>query len=1834
MAEPTTEEIFQKYLNGEISAAQYLDAMDGGSAPQPGEKPPSNLYPYMPTSDPYAASVQLTSDRALHKRLEGETAPEAARQAMESVEPIALEKATTEYGRSPAGGIGPSTASLIRDVEKGIVYDPELRTYRKGTTGELLWESFFPQIIAEGDDFAPMAAYLEEGLSEDASFEDKALQKAAGVLMTPSYETGQVVESALGTGLRALGTFPAVAAATVQPLLDTEETDTYRLADSGNFADQVVVNIANLQGMPQLFESTPMITEGTEAYQESSLNEPLGLSAAAGASPQFGVAKFVWNMLGEDLPWWAGLAAEFYMPATGIIAAPRRAAQAATYAGRKAAGLGATKVGEAVASASNPIRYAKYKQTERVVDEIMETAATGSSVKELRKIADSAPWSSPERWQSHLDGSSLKAAAAENVGRHVSDVVLFDELAKAGFLTDDFIKSRPLSSTARRLLNHSDDTTGEELLNHYKAVLENPREAIDLAGQVNPAMGRLVNQAEDGAEMALAMVKGKKVTRGAGRLGMQIQDNLFRVRLAKAFEQGNKPAIARSLSRVAKEKKKAFDLANFPELGAAQIDDIAEATTKAVTENAKTSLLNMLPDNLTVISGSVVAPRKSLAAGREAKDAAATEKFLRWESDIIRLMKDIKMDAKSGLHTIPKPLTSEIANIIVQEVGAATIRRSESFQTALENILKGEISSDELAFVQKHLKGHFAKKHLDAFDLRYGGEQMQRAAIPDDLAYGAIQLAKGQKSHLTLTATDMVSAVRVVASDKIPWLGITPKKFLKTFEDVDVPPEFFAFQRRVNDELASIMPRFMDDLKEATKQNPKNPSEGFDKIAMQTWEETQVKLVQNTDNYVAASMGGSWEKYARLILEPRQIDQIERIVEPMLKQAAKDGVISPEIENQIRRRVILDFKLFGDKLDAWERILSAYYGGTAVKTHIKGNLHNITLGGLLRIQDVSTGPVTLSRATNIFDFSVENFQTIIGRIDRDFPVLRGKGLKTLIRGSKVYLPAMMDWIVGYRKGNRFSKLFDEFVDTNPQYVVDFAPTPNSMYAQLDITELVKSYERLYDSFAKKIKTPTFKKIQESYLQAQNEVDQIRQRIFIGLGLTPGLDWKSLSKDTLKLINTALKADPAYVEASKKLNDLSKQQSLPRKLADLHVEAVQKTTSGLRKELIGMINSKIVDEKNTSPDLNSIVQKMREKADLPLQDIGRKLEEYMTSQPAFTKLEESTQSQIRSDFGRRIARMYFGPTSRPLTMFDAPVITAVNDSLFHIQQAYKANGLAFSDDLVNTNHRGYVAPVFRKDTSRMMTLTSGEATEMGELFKLGNTTRLSATLDKLRAYDKDFVPWVVSVAGSILTTARRNQTSALLGGFPFPNLRYHGQNILTALVISSITLGFRRTALAAKEIPTSIGLSGIGQTFIDTFSLGVRKDSDVLFTSDLGRQWTVGELKRTLARTNIGFTRGDVEFSEAIATEALDAVRLSMKGQKISGVGNIANLLAPWKKNVWQLFADGTDNVSRRAFFISALKEGKTVEEAAQIAQRSMLDYGAMSQFEKKYAGKVLLFWAFRRQMMSETINSLYRATVKGEGAGAVITTTRLSMRQQQKQETWFYSTDEGKKRFYTMFKGRIDNMDYARFGPANPAVEIFETAINISTLMFSAMKGEEQNQILDLLSSLSINPALATLIETLKVKEGTRPPRVPAQWVYLTKSMGAGVYEVFSDMFNYRNDVHRKYAGAPSFGEGEEQPRFGTNSDAKKFAVMQLMLTFLGLSRNLNEYASLAMSAGVQPPGGADLKRYESPHAWMYSMTLDTSLPLSNPQRQAAMKRKDIERRLEALIREEDPYKE
>lgn len=1798
MAEPTTEEIFQKYLNGEISAAQYLNAMDGGPVPQPGEEPPSNLYPYMPTSDPQAASVQLVSDRALHKRLEGETAPEAARQAMESVEPIALEKATTEYGRTSAGGVGPSTASLIRDVESGLIYDPQLRQYRKGTRAELLAESFKPQILAQGEDFEAMQRWLQSELPEDAPWEDKAIQAVAPHLMTPSYETGQMVETPLATGLRGgLGAFSAGVAATVQPLpfISPEETDEYKLADSGEWADQVIVNIAKGQGMPQLFAASPGITEAGEVVAEHAAASPASYTRAP-----FGPAMAMWAYLGEDLPWWTGMAAEFYMPATGIIAVPRFVSKMASKGGRQVA-KAAPKAGEAISAASSPLRYAKYKKTERLVDEIADTAKTGASAQELRKIADEAPWSSPERWERHLDGSSLKEAASDNFATHITDVVWMDEMAKAGQLDDTLILNRPPSALKSKLLNRPSNVT---LTNHYRAVLKKSRKALTEAGGLNPMMARLINQAETGAEMSVALGKGKAAKRGASRLGMQIQDNLFRVRLAKMADSMSRQDLDKVLQKVATQKKKPFNLSNYPELGAASVDDILEATTKAVSQNAKTSVLNMLPENLTVVSGAVVAPRQSMQD---------INKVDAWKRAVSEKLARFKYSTKKDVHRIPsKPVRNEIANIVISEVGAATIRKSKTLQETLSNLLKGKLTGNERMFVEKHLKGHYAKKHLDAFDLRYGGEQLKRALVPDELASGI--------SSLAISTKDIVSAMRVVATDKIPWFGVTPKKFLQTVEDIDVAPEFWNFQRSVNNELDTVFPRLSEELRQAQKLSPDDPVKGFNSVATQVWEDLAAKTIMEADRFVKTDLDGSWQKYIRFML-PKKEAQIEAHVARAMKNVVGN-------EEAVRRRIVLDFKLFEEKADAWEGILKAYYGsdksGNLIDTLVKEGISNKSLTGILRKRDV-TEWVEQSRASNLFDFTVKNFETIRRKTEALYPELRGKGLKTLIKGDEAPLPAMIDWMLGVRRGLIFSQRFDEFLDANPQYSVDFAPTPNSMYAELDISAVERSYERFFNEISRLIGAPTTKDIPNQIKELTNKIES---------KLKTYMDdwwWKAQRFGTpFDEVKKAIMADKTLLQwkASrevlfKKREALSKDTNIVSRLSQMHIEAVQKTTTKNRRQILKDINTKIMEQKTTNPDLSSLYKSFRHDLELPFADIGQRVKDFVSAQTEFKALSATKQARILKKLDTKLFNMYTGATG-PTTLFDAPIVTAVNDALFHLQQAYRNHGLVLGNDLINTMTRGSVQ--FETSAgSRSMILGSTEARQLKDMQKLTSTTRLAATLNSLHAIDKGIGWRGAHILASGWTAARRTMTSGLLAGFPFPNPRYMGQNILTALPIMAVTLGLRRMGLSTRHMRDSLAIIGDS-----------KPDSAVLFTSDLGRAWTKGELKQVLAKTNIGFTRGSVEFSEVMADDLLKASNLSLAGKSVAGLSakNIERTIAPWKKNVWQDMADSQDNFFRRTVFLSAIKEGKSVDDAAELAQRSLLDYGAVPNVERQVAGNLTLFWAFRRQMMMETVNSMYRATVEGKGPGVVVASVRLSMRQQQQQETWLYSQDEGKKRFYSMFKADFDRMDHARYGPANPSVEVFETSINVFTLLYSFMKGEQQNHMLDLLQEMQFQPLIDHILEGMEDREGSRPPKVPADFVWMTKMFGSDVHDYCKDKFNYKYDVHRDYAGSPSFGPEREQPRFGTNQDARNFAWMQLAFTYLGIRRFLSEYSRIGMSAGIEPEGGAELKRFGEPNPLLYSLTIDTSLPISDPERQKAMKSKIIERRLEALIREEDIYKE
>jgi len=1830
---------------GDITTTEMLAAGRNFRA-EPVKVPAPPIIPFVPDTEVLPAKSNLFRERmGFYRSSQGGqlSVEDAARKARDELDLLADKPATTEY----SSYLSPRLVSDIRDAEKGVVFDPETKRYRKGGTAELLWESMFPQVLAEGPEARAMEQELVTSRPED-TLATKAIKTAAPLLITPSRETGQMVETPVAAAFRNLGLFPAAAAAAIErgaawSLMDVEQVPEYRLADSGTFADQLITNIAKGQSLGGLFEATPQV------------RKPLAKAGRAiEDNPLFGAASYV----GEDLPFWTGIALEMPMPVTGAVAVPRAAGQALSAAGRQVAKV-SPKTGLAIGATGDVLKYARFKATQKVVDEIADAAMSGRKSADIMAEMDQAPWSSAERWAKRLDSHELKREASDSIGRHVATIGYLKSMSDEGQLTDEIIDG--LAPT-----DFNKNIKAAYRSKVHGAVIDAYHDALKTAAEMNEGMARLFNQADEGAEMAMRLVDGTPDIRGRGRLGMQIQDELFRVRLSRAIADDlPKKTIAEVLERLSKIEKPSLDPGDFPELPRATVEDMVEATSKAVARNAETFLLDMMPENLVVMGGDVVARREALTPGA----------MRQYNKAISRLLKNIKFEPTREMYALPPAIREEMASILVQELGAATIRRSKNHQRLLADILKGGINQRQYMFMESNLKGHFARAHVGGFDLVTGGEQMRRATIPTELATSVVKMEEA-RSTIVLSTRDLVNSLRIVMSDRIPWMVKTPKQFIKQFEDVSAPPEWHAFRQQVNNQLAQVFPMFKKELAEAAKSNQypmMRPTAGFDGILKNTWKDTADRTINQTDDFVRNNMRGDWGEYARVFLGEKA-DDIELKVS---RRAPKDDAAAAMV---LRREITLDYKLFEEKADAWDRILSAYYGGKEIQ-QLKDSL-KLKLTGVQRKRSPTDAPVTASMASSLLDFSVNNLAKITARME-EMPEFRGKGLKTLVTRKEAPTIALMDWVLGYRRGNIFGDMFTEFIDRNPQYALDFSPHPNSPYARLDLPAVKEKYQGFVDYLNRFMKArgagpSPIKDVKQTkstvlgILKRLKELgltpEEIRYQMFPEFSERPtwmtdirkpprgeqvktmylpgkrggkkGRRWASryiFSPDKITDFEKRMEGwlagtEPVPMFRSKKQFDRLRKEVIEKQsheaedawvnaLSEMHIEAVRRTTAKNRHEAIRSINSKISDTGNTEPNLENVQRKLRDDLAEPFADLS--LEVRTKAKLAMDKagIKEGVQKATLKSINAKLFKIYSGAELPGGALADNPVVTAVGDLLGHLQQGYKAHGIAIGADLENTMTTSYISAQPGPAGPRGLALSSTELAQLGKIQDYARTNRLGATLDTLRADTPG--KWALQVIKSAFTTARRNQTTALLGGFPFPNLRYQGQNILTAPLIMATTLGIRRAGLAYNEV-------------FKTFKLPFMGVDDIVFTSATGKEWTAGELRTVMDRTNIGFTRGSsIEFSEAVAHEALQAARLSVAGKGRAPAGIVLEKwLVPWKRNYFQEFADGSDNLFRRAVFLSAIREGKGVEQSAMLAQRSLLDYGAMSQVEKQHFGNVLLFWAFRRQMMAETLNSVYRSTVKGEGPGVVLSSMRASMRQQQQNETWMYADDEGKKRLYSMFKSEFDGVPFALFGPANPGVELFETMINIGTGVFQAMTSPEQISLLELLGDVQLTPAINHLAKVFEreSKEGKDPPSVPPDWVWMSKSLGA--WDIMKSKFGIRSNIHRRKAGVPEWGDDSSQYRFGNNNDYKNFLWWQLASIYLGVKGNITTYSYTAMAAEVGPGEPMKAKRLGAPASGLYALNAQTSLPMTTRARQIAFKQMEIQKALENLRREEDIFKD
>jgi len=467
------------------------------------------------------------------------------------------------------------------------------------------------------------------------------------------------------------------------------------------------------------------------------------------------------------------------------------------------------------------------------------------------------------------------------------------------------------------------------------------------------------------------------------------------------------------------------------------------------------------------------------------------------------------------------------------------------------------------------------------------------------------------------------------------------------------------------------------------------------------------------------------------------------------------------------------------------------------------------------------------------------------------------------------------------------------------------------------------------------------------------------------------------------------------------------------------------------------------------------------------------------------------------------------------------------------------------------------------------------------------------------------------------TLRRATVGGLLGGFVLPITRFHAINFMTAPVIMATTLGPKMAAKASVSAVADLG------SMLAARALPGAADEVLFVAEGTGREWTRGALEAAILRNNIRFSQVSFEFGDVMLFEMRRLLRTDsriLKSFKPYGPRQVLRWLDPTNKNLWSTLAEANDNLFRKNVFTTALKEGRTEAEAAHLARNALLDYGAMGQKEKEIIARIMLFYAFRRQMALETA----RAALNKPG------TLRAMMQAQQQQQkdagVWALAPEDYQVRMwgYLSDKMQDDQAFTAHFGPGNPTMESFQDMLAVFAFIASTPKdwGTLRRGTEEFLFSPELE--LWKEIRQWGAKErhgGFVAPR------YVSTMMEADLWPWFYDAFDIEAvKGEQRRGGEPTFHQA--QFRFGSAEGEHAYLGFKYAAQKLALERGFKDWATAAMIAGELGPEGSDLKRYADEKGWgqalQYALTLDTPIKIPDEFGRRAEVIRKIERELTA----------
>lgn len=214
---------------------------------------------------------------------------------------------------------------------------------------------------------------------------------------------------------------------------------------------------------------------------------------------------------------------------------------------------------------------------------------------------------------------------------------------------------------------------------------------------------------------------------------------------------------------------------------------------------------------------------------------------------------------------------------------------------------------------------------------------------------------------------------------------------------------------------------------------------------------------------------------------------------------------------------------------------------------------------------------------------------------------------------------------------------------------------------------------------------------------------------------------------------------------------------------------------------------------------------------------------------------------------------------------------------------------------------------------------------------------------------------------VLDTLDRVAKGGLLGGWVAPNLPYHVANFVSAPAIILQTLGTKEALAALGDLmkrPLTAGMD-----IIRPFRESGLDEVVVPKGGPTGKAYTRRDILRIMAEN--GVTRSQAA-AESAAGLAATIQRLGRSGL----FGPVTRNFDPTQLTLWNQLANDTDLFWRAGVLKRALAEGKSEADALTRARTGLLDYGDLSDFERRYINRLVWFWSFQSRMLSATAKNL------------------------------------------------------------------------------------------------------------------------------------------------------------------------------------------------------------------------------------------------------------------------